>query len=80
MKNRALIQARKKKGFTQERLAEMLGCKKTTISNWENGHSAPSLMDAFRVAELLDSDINVLFSALRVQESHMPNQSTREVG
>ena len=70
MKNKALIQARKRKGFTQERLAELLGCKKSTISNWENGYSTPSLTDAFRVAELLESDVNELFSGLKVQESY----------
>lgn len=70
MKNKALIQARKRKGFTQERLAELLGCKKSTVSNWENGYSTPSLTDAFRIAELLESDVNILFSGLKVQESY----------
>lgn len=70
MKNNALIEARKSKGFTQERLAKLLGCKKSTVSNWENGHSTPSLTDAFRVAELLESDVNDLFLDLKVQETH----------
>lgn len=78
MKNRALIQARKKKGYTQERLAELLGCKKSTVSNWENGHSTPSLTDAFRVAELLESDVNDLFSGLKVQETYTNQPTARE--
>jgi DNA-binding XRE family transcriptional regulator len=78
MKNMALIQARKEKGFTQERLAELLGCKKSTISNWENGHSSPSLTDAFKVAELLDSDVNDLFSGLKVQETYTFSSSAND--
>ena len=30
---------RKKKGYTQEQLAEKLGVSNKTISRWENGHS-----------------------------------------
>ena len=70
MKNEALIRARKRKGWTQEQLAEMLNCRKSTVSNWENGYSNPSLSDAFRIATLLESDVNVLFSGLKVQDSH----------
>ena len=70
MKNEALISARKRKGLSQEQLAEMLGVRKTTISNWENSYSNPTLSDAFRVADILESDVNVLFSGLRVQEYH----------
>jgi len=80
MKNKALIQARKRKGFTQERLAELLGCKKSTVSNWENGYSTPSLTDAFRIAELLESDVNILFSGLKVQESYTNEQKQTTVG
>lgn len=76
MKNKALIEARKRKGLTQERLAELLGCKKSTISNWENGRSKPTLTDAFRVAELLESDVNELFYGLKVQDSHTNQGAT----
>ncbi|PLR91109.1 helix-turn-helix transcriptional regulator [Bacillus sp. T33-2] len=60
-KNHALINARKKKGYTQVQLAELLQCKKTTVSNWENGYARPTLNVAYQVATLLDSDINILF-------------------
>lgn len=70
MKNAALTEARKRKGLTQEELAIQLGYQKATVSNWENGHSNPSLPDAFRVSEVLGEDINVLFSDLKVQEVH----------
>jgi DNA-binding XRE family transcriptional regulator len=70
LKNNTLIEARKRKGYTQKQLADMLGCQKSTISNWENGHSTPSLTDAYRVALVLDSDIHDLFLSNDVQDSY----------
>lgn len=70
MKNHALIQARKNKGLTQEELAKKLGYSKASVSNWENGYSNPSLSDAFRVSEILDVDINILFFDQKVQEQY----------
>jgi DNA-binding XRE family transcriptional regulator len=60
-KNERLISARKEKKLTQEQLAELLNYKKSTICNWETGYSVPRLSDAFRVARLLDKDVNYLF-------------------
>ncbi|WP_199425804.1 helix-turn-helix transcriptional regulator [Thermaerobacillus caldiproteolyticus] len=69
-KNLRLIEARKKKGLTQEQLARQLNRKKTTISNWENGYCNPKLSDAFKVAELLETDVSELFFDDKVQETH----------
>lgn len=68
MKNESLIKARKDNGYTQEGLARILGYSKATVSNWENGYSQPSLADAFKVSSILKSDINHIFSGLKVQE------------
>ncbi|MFT0800332.1 helix-turn-helix transcriptional regulator [Bacillus swezeyi] len=70
MKNYKLIQARKARGFTQEKLAEKLEYRKSTISNWENGYSTPKMDDAFKVAEILETDIKELFFSQKEQESH----------
>ncbi|MDT9719180.1 helix-turn-helix transcriptional regulator [Paenibacillus sp. ClWae2A] len=67
MKNEALMNARRKKGLTQEELASQLGYSKASVSNWENGYSNPTLSDAFRISEILGEDINTLFFGLRVQ-------------
>lgn len=69
MKNQNLILARKAKGYTQDELALILKCQKTTISNWENGVSNPTLPLAFKLSEVLGCDINNLFLNLRVQDS-----------
>lgn len=69
-KNQRLIQARKDKGLTQEQFAELMNYQKSTISNWENGYSEPRLADAFRIAELLERDVNDLFFVEKEQDSH----------
>lgn len=68
--NQNLIKARKEKNLTQEQLAQMVGCKKSTISNWETGYSKPSLLDAKKVSDVLGKDINHLFFDNEVQEIH----------
>ncbi|MCY1093655.1 helix-turn-helix transcriptional regulator [Bacillus safensis] len=70
MKNFKLIQARKAKGLTQEELAFKLDYKKSTISNWENGYSNPKMDDAFKVSEILGTDIKTLFFNQKEQDSH----------
>ncbi|UDF17563.1 helix-turn-helix domain-containing protein [Bacillus pumilus] len=70
MKNLKLIQARKAKGLTQEELAFKLDYKKSTISNWENGYSNPKMGDAFKVSEILGTDIKTLFFDQKGQDSH----------
>lgn len=69
-RNTRLINARKEKGYTQGKLAELMKYQKSTISNWETGYSIPRLQDAFKVAELLEKDVNYLFFEEKEQESH----------
>ena len=38
-----LIAARKAKGYTQEKLAELMNVSRPTISHWENGRALPDL-------------------------------------
>lgn len=37
-----LKQLREKKGVSQARVAEAVGCDQTAVSHWENGNAAPS--------------------------------------
>ena len=38
-----LIEVRKKKGYTQEQMAEKLNIARTTYTGYENGNVSPSL-------------------------------------
>ncbi|MDL4842795.1 helix-turn-helix transcriptional regulator [Aquibacillus rhizosphaerae] len=70
MKNNRLLEARKNKELTQEQFAKILGYKgRQSIANWENGHSVPPLSVAFKVADILESDVGFLFG-IRVQNTH----------
>lgn len=58
--NEALKKARKAKGLTQDDVAQALGAKNTTISNWENGVSRPdvdTLVLLCRLYEISPNDI-----------------------
>lgn len=58
--NEALKKARKAKGLTQDDVAQALGAKNTTISNWENGVSRPdvdTLVSLCRLYEISPNDI-----------------------
>lgn len=61
LKNENLIKARKELGLTQSDLAKKAGCKKTAVSNWENGYATPPMERAFKVAEILGKDVSYLF-------------------
>ena len=52
---------REKKGFTQKQLAERLGHKSaSTVSMWEHGDRIPSILDYFRMKEILKCTDNEL--------------------
>lgn len=75
LKNNNLITARKAKGLTQEDLAKKLNYTKQAVSNWENGYSTPRTADAFKIATILEKDINFLFFGIEVQVSHTDENS-----
>lgn len=53
---------RKKRGLTQEELAEKLGVTFQAISKWENAKSAPDIFFLPKMAELFGCHIDELFS------------------
>jgi transcriptional regulator with XRE-family HTH domain len=58
-----LLIARKRKKFTQGKLAELLeDGSKSTISNWENGTSKPTLETVLKVSQILEVSIDWLLT------------------
>lgn len=49
---RNLFHARKKKGFSQEDVAEKLGVSRQTISKWETDETLPDIYQSKRLAVL----------------------------
>lgn len=52
--------ARTKKEYTQEQVAESLGVSRQTISNWENGKSLPDIISIIKMSELYDISLDEL--------------------
>ena len=49
-----ILEARKARGWSQQRLAQALAQAQTTISSWERGRTEPTREDAARIASVLD--------------------------
>lgn len=60
MKN-YLEQIRKKRGITQNELAEILEVSRQTISSIEKGRYNPSILLAFKIARYFDQTIEEIF-------------------
>lgn len=54
---------RKRKGLTQENVAEALNIVRQTISKWEKGVSVPDADMLIRLAEILDVSVNELIGS-----------------
>ena len=62
MFNENLKKIRKERGYTQEELAAKVGVVRQTVSKWEKGLSIPDADILCKIAEILDTDINILLS------------------
>ena len=54
---------RKRKGLTQENVAEALNIVRQTVSKWEKGISVPDADMLIRLAEILDVSVNELIGS-----------------
>lgn len=58
----AVIDARLKKGLTQEDLAEKIGTKQSVISRLESGNANPSFAFLKRIAQALNFQLEIKFT------------------
>ena len=59
---------RKREGLTQEELAARLGVRKSTICNYENGYSQPTIATLQLLAEFFHISLDVLMGKIQVRE------------
>lgn len=57
----AIIEARKKKGITQDVLARKIGTKQSVISRLESGRANPSVAFLKKLAHALNSHLEIKF-------------------
>ena len=55
---------RQQKGLTQEQLAALVGVRRETIGNLENGRYNPSLVLAWRIAAVFGVPIEEVFTVV----------------
>jgi transcriptional regulator with XRE-family HTH domain len=55
-----LNHVRKGKGYTAQRMADVMGVTIRTYRNWESGHSYPSLEALVRLADIFDVSTDYL--------------------
>ena len=65
---------RKKKGYSQETLAEQLHVVRQTISKWEKGISVPDAVMLDRMAELFEVPVRVLLGGGLEVEEEQPSE------
>ena len=75
-----LFQARKKKGLSQEAVAEKLGVNRQTISKWETDETLPDIRQAKKLAVLygLTLDELIEFDADVQEIQEVINKTTQE--
>lgn len=58
-----LKKARKRRGLTQRQLADLIGAKHNSVSNWETGQNEPDTQTIRRLCDILSITANDLFGA-----------------
>ena len=66
-----LLRERKKRGLSQEELAERLGVSRQAVSKWETGEASPDLSKLLSLSEALGVSLDVL-CGLRDPEADAP--------
>ena len=59
----ALLSARRKKGLSQQQLADSLPVNRSSVANWEADRRLPSATIIIKIAEVLDVDVASLLKA-----------------
>jgi transcriptional regulator, cro/CI family len=55
-----LVQLRKKRGLTQQQIADEIGVNRGSYSNWEKGKREPSFENLIKLADILDTTTDFL--------------------
>ena len=63
-----LRKLRTEKGLSQQEMAERMYVTRSTITRWESGSRLPSAVVIARLAECLDTDVNMLMNAAAESE------------
>lgn len=71
-----IANARKKKGFTQEYVAQMLDVSRQAVSKWEKDLSSPDTNNLIALANLLDVSVEYLATGKSPESPVFPAESS----
>ena len=66
----ALLIARKKKGLSQQKLADSLPVARSSVANWEADRRLPNAIIIAKIAEILEIDVLELLDAANKEDTH----------
>lgn len=69
-----ISECRKKKGITQNELAELLGVTNRAVSKWETGICMPDAGTIPELCQILDISISDLFSGEKIMENNKDSE------
>ena len=70
-----LLSLRKKKGLSQEEVADLLHVTRQTVSKWETDQSTPDFDKVVPICKLYDISTEELFGEVAVREKEVINSS-----
>lgn len=76
--NNRLYELRKRKGLSQEELANKLNVSRQTVSKWELGDTTPDMEKLVAISDLFEVTLDELVTG-KVIESHSDSKETSEV-
>lgn len=62
-----LSEMRNNKGYSQQQLADLIGVRRSTISDWENGKMLPTPENIDKLANVLEVDFDVLEALIKAR-------------
>ena len=66
---------RSRAGLSQERVAELVGVSRQSVTKWESGQSAPSTENLFRLAEIFGTTVDMLLDIPDEKNSQSTDQA-----
>ena len=73
-----LAALRKRKGITQERLSEILGVSRQSVSRWEMDAAFPETEKLIKLSKLLECSVDFLLNE-ELTEDRLATESNREL-
>ena len=66
---------RSRAGLSQERVAELVGVSRQSVTKWESGQSAPSTENLFKLAEIFGTTVDMLLDIPDEKNSQSTDQA-----